>query len=102
MQEKTLLPQPFLPSDNLMFLSETEIVLYYLLYFAILKSSSFVDNLCYLCLVFVMLSRLFIAALWSPERKGLTSWFLFVLCIVIFYFPIWYPGTGVVIDCIDS
>ena len=24
--------------------------------------------------VFVMLSRLFIAALWSPEGKGLTSW----------------------------
>ena len=29
------------------------------------------DYLCYLCLVFVMLSRLFIAALWSPEGKGL-------------------------------
>ena len=29
------------------------------------------DHLCYLCLVFVMLSRLFIAALWSPEGKGL-------------------------------
>ena len=27
------------------------------------------DHLCYLCLVFVMLSRLFIAALWSPEGK---------------------------------
>ena len=26
---------------------------------------SFVDHLCYLCLVFVMLSRLFIAAVWS-------------------------------------
>ena len=24
------------------------------------------DHLCYLCIVFVMLSRLFIAALWSP------------------------------------
>ena len=32
----------------------------------------------YLCLVFVMLLRLFIAALWSPEGKGLTSWLLFV------------------------
>ena len=37
------------------------------------------DHLCYLCLVFVMLSCLFIAALWSPERKGLTSWLLFVI-----------------------
>ena len=44
---------------------------------------SFVDHLCYLCLVFVMLSRLFIAALWSPEGKGLTSWVLFVMFIVI-------------------
>ena len=36
-------------------------------------------HLCYLCLVFVMLSRLFIAASWSPARKGLTSWLLFVM-----------------------
>ena len=37
------------------------------------------DHLSYLCLVFVMLSRLFIAALWSPTGKGLTSWRLFVM-----------------------
>ena len=30
-----------------------------------------------------MLLRLFIAALWSPEGKGLTSWLLFVMFIVI-------------------
>ena len=36
-------------------------------------------HLCYLCLVFVMLSRLFIAALWSPVGKGLISWLLFVM-----------------------
>ena len=41
--------------------------------------ASFVDYLCYLCLVFVMLPRLFIAALWSPAGKGLTSWLLFVM-----------------------
>ena len=40
-------------------------------------------HLCNLCLVFVMLSRLFIAALWSPEGKGLTSWTLFVMFIVV-------------------
>ena len=45
--------------------------------------TSFVDHLCYLCLVFVMLSHLFVAALWSPEVKGLTSWPLFVMFIVI-------------------
>ena len=40
--------------------------------------TSFVDHLCSLCLLSVMLLRLFIAALWSPEGKGLTSWLLFV------------------------
>ena len=57
------------------------------------------DHLCYLCLVFVMLSRQFIAALWSHEGKGLTYWLLFVMFC---YFLIWYPGTCVVLDCIDS
>ena len=37
------------------------------------------DHLCYLCLVFVMLSRLFITAVWSPAGKGLTSWLSFVM-----------------------
>ena len=37
------------------------------------------DHLCYLCLVFVTLSRPFIAALWSTVWKGLTSWLLFVM-----------------------
>ena len=41
------------------------------------------DHLCYLCFVFAMLSRLFIAALWSPQGKGLTSWLLFVMFSVI-------------------
>ena len=40
------------------------------------------DHLCNLCLVFVMLSRLFIAALWSPDGKGLTSWLMYVMLIV--------------------
>ena len=38
-----------------------------------------VDHLCFLCLLFVMLSCLFIAALRSPAGKGLTSWLLFVM-----------------------
>ena len=45
------------------------------------QGSTFVDHLCYLCLVFFMHSRLFIAALWSPVRKGLTSWLLFVMFV---------------------
>ena len=60
------------------------------------------DHLCYLCLGFVMLSRLFIAALWSPEGKGLTSWLLFVMFIVILLLSHLVLGTGVVLDCIDS
>ena len=49
-----------------------------------------------------MLSRLFIAALWSPEGKGLN--FLALVCdvysdFVTFPFGKW---TGVVLDCIDS
>ena len=41
------------------------------------------DHMCYLCHVLVMLSRLFIAALWSPEGKRLTYWLLFVMFIVV-------------------
>ena len=41
--------------------------------------TSFVNLLCYLCLVFVMLSCLFIAVLWSSTGKGLTYWFLFMM-----------------------
>ena len=41
-------------------------------------------HLCYLCLVFAMLSRLFIAALWSPAWKGVTSWLLFVMFNCVF------------------
>ena len=41
------------------------------------------DHLCFLCLVFVMLSHLFIAALWSPAGKGLTSWLLFVIFVFL-------------------
>ena len=42
------------------------------------------DHLCYLCLVFVMLSRLFITAMWSPAGKGLTSCLLFVMFNCVF------------------
>ena len=39
----------------------------------------------FLCVVFCMLSRLFIAALWSPAGKGLTSWLLLVMFIVVVF-----------------
>ena len=55
------------------------------------------DHLCYLCVVFFMPSRLFIAALWSPAGKGLTSWLLFVMfnCVFVTFLcgilgQVWY------------
>ena len=50
--------------------------------------------------MFLVLSRLFIAALWSPAGEGLTSWLLLVMFIVFYYFLMWYPGPGPVLDCI--
>ena len=38
------------------------------------------DHLCYLCLVFFVLSRLLIATLWSPAGKGLN--FFALVCDV--------------------
>ena len=60
------------------------------------------DHLCYFCIVFVMLSRLLIAALWSLAGKGLTFWLSFVVlnCVVV-TFPFGILGSGVVFDCIN-
>ena len=55
------------------------------------------------CLVFAMFcARLFICALWSPAGIGLTSWLSFVVSSVSLSLSHWYPGSGVVLDCIDS
>ena len=65
---------------------------------------SFVDLLCFcsvLCLL-CLCARLFICALWSPAGKGLTSWLSFVVSTVSLSLSHWYPGSGVVLDCIDS
>ena len=54
------------------------------------------DHLCFLCLVFVMLSRLFIACVWSPAWKGLASWLPFDVALCFATFPcgilgqVWY------------
>ena len=48
------------------------------------------------------LARLFICALWSPAGKGLTSWLSFVVSSVSLSLSHWYPGSDVVLDCIDS
>ena len=86
------------------------------------------DLLCFcsvLCLLYLC-ARLFNCALWSPAGKGLTSWLSFVVSYCEFPIGIlgqvwylivsipdlcnlitlslshWYPGSGVVLDCIDS
>ena len=43
-----------------------------------------------------------LCALWSPAGKGLTSWLSFVVSTVSWSLSHWYPGSGVVLDCIDS
>ena len=53
------------------------------------------------CFVFAMFcARLFICALWSPAGKGLTSWLSFVVSSVSLSLSHWYPGSGMVLDCI--
>ena len=66
-------------------------------YWAFQGGTSLVDHFCYFCIVFVMPSRLLIAAMWSPAGKGLTSWLSFVVlncAVVSFPFEIvgqvWY------------
>ena len=56
-------------------------------------------HLCYLCLVFVMLLRPFIAALWSLAGKGLTSWLSFVMFYCDF---VTFPCGILVLNCINS
>ena len=56
----------------------------------------FCSVLCLLCLC----ERLFICVLWSPAGKGLTSWLSFVMSAVSLSLSHWYPGSGVVLDCI--
>ena len=47
-------------------------------------------------------ARLFICALWSPSGKGLPSRLSFVVSYCDFVTSPLYPGSGVVLDCIDS
>ena len=80
------------------------------------------DHLCYLCIVFVMLSRYFfcgsfvlfmycVCHAFASAHCCLvvTYWeradFLVLVCDLSLYFcqfPMWFPGSGVVLDCIDS
>ena len=54
------------------------------------------------CMCYAFCARLFIDALWSPAGKGLTPWLSFVTSYCEVSLSNWYPGSGVVLDCIDS
>ena len=57
------------------------------------------DHLCNFCIVLLCFhERLFVDALWSPAVKGLTSWLSFFTLSLSH----WHPGSGVVLNCIDS
>ena len=60
--------------------------------------SCFCSVLCLLCLC----APLFICALGSPAGKGLTSLLSFVVSTMSLSLSHWYPGSGMVLDCIDS
>ena len=53
---------------------------------------------------FVMLhARLYIGILSSPAEKGLSSLGSRLRCLIVkLPLSLWYPGSGVVLDCIDS
>ena len=75
-----------------------------LFYWRFQGGTSFVDFLCFcsvLCLL-CLCARLFICALWSPAGKRLTSWLSFVVSTVSLSLSHWYPGSGVILYCIDS
>ena len=57
--------------------------------------------LCHVCLC--MLSCLFLATLRLPAGKRLTSYLSCVWCFLVFcHFPIWCPGSAVVLDLFIS
>ena len=54
------------------------------------------------CFVMLSCTSVCIDALWSPAGKGLTSWLSFVMSNCEVSLSHWYPGSGVVLDCINS
>ena len=64
------------------------------------------DHFCYLYFVSVMLSGLFIAALWSRAGKGLASWLcvMFLCAFVTFtcgvLSQVWYLSVSIPVICL--
>ena len=65
---------------------------------AVFEEVCFCSVLYLLCLC----ARLFICALWSLAGLELTSWLSFVVSAVSLSLTYWYPGSGMVLDCIVS
>ena len=82
-------PPPPPPVKYLTDRSNAEVLLWIIYVFSVL---------CLLCLC----ARLFICALWSPARKGLTSWLSFVVSACGLSLSNWYLGSVEVLDCIAS
>ena len=67
------------------------------------KSSKTVLLLCIIFVIFVScLSCFLVCSL--PAGKGLTSWLSCIRDVFLCFchFPMWCPGSGVVLNCIDS
>ena len=72
-------------------------------YWQIQGGASFVDHLCYFCLVFVMLVHICVLMPCGHLlEKGWPLGFCLRCLIVKLSLSHWYPGTGVVLDCIYS
>ena len=59
---------------------------------------SFVLFMSWVCYAFASVHCCFLVICW----KRLTSWLSFVFCCVFCHFSMWYPGSGVVHDCVES
>ena len=77
-------------------------ILMYFFYWLFPGAASSVDPLYYLCFMSVMLSCLFLAALWSPAGKELTSWLSCIWCFLVFFVTFPYGVLGPVLYLIVS
>ena len=58
------------------------------------------DQFCYLCFVFLSVHCSLVVTCW--ERADLLALLYVMFFVCLRHFPMWCPGSGVVLDCIDS
>ena len=63
-------------------------------------SGSFLLFMLRVCHAFLSVHCSLVVTCW--ERAGLLALLSVVFCFVFCRFPVWCPGSGVVLDCIDS